>query len=133
MQDLTKGPYGVSLSGVFAPTRQLWRVPSLVLLAAVFGTVVIWLRNSRNSGCPCRHCATTRSAPPWPASRSVRVRTTAWLLSALVAGLMGGVFAWQISVFYPETAFDLSISIFAIVFTLFGGAGTLTRSRSSAW
>ena len=55
----------------------------------------------------------------------VRVRTIAWLISALIAGLSGGLFAWQISVFYPETVFDLSISIFAIVFTLFGGAGTL--------
>jgi branched-chain amino acid transport system permease protein len=56
----------------------------------------------------------------------VRFRTVAWLLSALVAGLVGGVFAWHISVFYPDTAFDISISIFATVFTLFGGATTLT-------
>ena len=55
----------------------------------------------------------------------VRGRTVAWLLSALIAGLVGGVFAWHISVFYPDTAFDLSVSIFAIVFVLFGGATTL--------
>jgi len=36
------------------------------------------------------------------------------------------VFAWHISVFYPDTAFDLGISIFAIVFALFGGIATLT-------
>ena len=39
--------------------------------------------------------------------------------------MSGAVYAWQVSVFYPETAFDFSIGIFAIVFTLFGGAATL--------
>ena len=56
----------------------------------------------------------------------VRGRIIAWLLTALIAGLAGGVFAWYISVFYPETAFDLAVSIFAIVFALFGGTTTLT-------
>ncbi|TAM90545.1 branched-chain amino acid ABC transporter permease, partial [bacterium] len=55
----------------------------------------------------------------------VRGRVLAWLLSALVAGLIGGIFAWYVSVFYPETVFDLSVSIFAIVFALFGGTATL--------
>jgi len=122
LQDLTKGPYGVALSGVFAPTRSY--AASLVLLAAVFA-VVIWLRNSR-FGLSLQALRDDPVSAAMAGISPVRVRTTAWLLSALVAGLMGGVFAWQISVFYPETAFDLSISIFAIVFTLFGGAGTLT-------
>ena len=39
---------------------------------------------------------------------------------------MGGAFAWHISVFYPDSAFDLSVSIFAIVFVLFGGVTTLS-------
>jgi branched-chain amino acid transport system permease protein len=56
----------------------------------------------------------------------VRMRTQAWLLSALIAGLSGGVFAWYVSVFYPETVFSASFSIFAIVFALFGGVATVT-------
>src|ERR1700684_4538260 len=56
----------------------------------------------------------------------VRGRTIAWLLAALVAGLVGGVFAWHIAVFYPGPAFDLSVSIFSTVFLLFGGATTLS-------
>ena len=56
----------------------------------------------------------------------VRGRIIAWMLSALVAGLVGAAFAWHISVFYPDTAFDLGVSIFATVFVLFGGATTLT-------
>jgi len=56
----------------------------------------------------------------------VRARTLAWLLSALVAGLIGGVFAWYVSVFYPDTVFSPDFSIFAIVFALFGGVATVT-------
>ena len=56
----------------------------------------------------------------------------AWLACALVAGFTGGVFAWYVSVFYPETVFSAEFSIFAIVFALFGGTSTLHRTRSSA-
>ncbi|MDE3129810.1 MAG: branched-chain amino acid ABC transporter permease, partial [Acidobacteriota bacterium] len=56
----------------------------------------------------------------------VRARTVAWLLSALVAGLIGGVFAWYVSVFYPDTVFSADFSIFAIVFALFGGVATVS-------
>jgi branched-chain amino acid transport system permease protein len=55
----------------------------------------------------------------------VRERVIAWLLSALIAGLAGGVFAWYVSVFYPETVFSGEFTIFAIVFALFGGTATV--------
>lgn len=121
LQDLTRGPYGVSLSGVFAP-RTSYAV-ALGVLAMTLG-LVVWLRNSR-FGLALKALRDDPVSAAMAGVSVVRARTTAWLLSALVAGLLGGVFAWQISVFYPETAFDLGISIFAIVFTLFGGAGTL--------
>jgi branched-chain amino acid transport system permease protein len=56
----------------------------------------------------------------------VRERVIAWLLSALIAGLAGGVFAWYVSVFYPETVFSGEFTIFAIVFVLFGGTATVS-------
>jgi branched-chain amino acid transport system permease protein len=55
----------------------------------------------------------------------VRARLIAWLVSALIAGLAGGVYAWGISVFYPDAVFTLQFSVFAIVFALFGGVGTV--------
>lgn len=55
----------------------------------------------------------------------VRTRTYAWLISAGLAGLAGGIYGWAVSVFYPDAVFDLSISVFAIVFALFGGVGTV--------
>jgi branched-chain amino acid transport system permease protein len=122
LEDVTKGPYGVSLSEVFAP--QFSYAIALVIMAATF-VLVVWLRNSRFG----LALQAIRENPVSAAMAGVSVvhgRTIAWLLSALIAGLVGGVFAWHISVFYPETAFDIGISIFATVFTLFGGPATLS-------
>ncbi|MGC1578414.1 MAG: branched-chain amino acid ABC transporter permease [Beijerinckiaceae bacterium] len=122
LEDITKGPYGVSLSGVFAPRFSYF--VAIVILAATLGTV-IWLRNAR-FGLALQAIKEDPISAAMAGVSVVRGRMIAWLLSALIAGLVGGAFAWHISVFYPDTAFDLGISIFAIVFTLFGGAATLT-------
>ncbi len=122
LENVTKGPYGVSLSGVFAPRFSYF--VALAILGGAFA-LVVWLRNSRFG----LSLQAIREDPVSAASAGVSVvrgRTIAWLLSALVAGLVGAAFAWHISVFYPDTAFDLGVSIFATVFVLFGGATTLT-------
>lgn len=122
LEDITRGPYGVSLSGVFNPT--LSYAIAVGILAATLG-VVIYLRNS--------HFGLALQAikdDPFSASMSginvVRARTIAWLVSALVAGLIGSDFAWYISAFYPDTVFSTDYSVFAIVFALFGGVATAT-------
>jgi branched-chain amino acid transport system permease protein len=121
LEDITRGPYGVSLSEVFSPA---WSYgTALAILAATFG-VVIWLRNS-DFGLSLRAIREDPISAAMAGVSVVRSRIIAWLIAALIAGLSGAAYAWQVSVFYPETAFDFSIGIFAIVFTLFGGAATL--------
>ncbi len=122
LQDITKGPYGVSLSAVFAPAFSYYIALAILALTLL---LVIWLRNSR-FGLSLQAIREDPVSAAMAGISVVRGRTIAWLLSALVAGLAGAGFAWHISVFYPDTAFDLSISIFAIVFVLFGGVTTLT-------
>jgi branched-chain amino acid transport system permease protein len=121
LENITKGPYGVSLSDVFAPAFSYYFALAILAFALA---LVVWLRNSRFG----MSLQAIRDDPVSAAMAGISVvhgRTVAWLLSALIAGLIGGVFAWHISVFYPDTAFDLSISIFSTVFLLFGGATTL--------
>lgn len=122
LEDITKGPYGVSLSGVFAPAFSYY--VALAILAATL-LIVVWLRNSR-FGMSLQAIRDDSVSAAMAGISVVHGRTVAWMLSALIAGLVGGVFAWHISVFYPDTAFDLSVSIFSTVFLLFGGATTLT-------
>jgi len=122
LESITKGPYGISLSGVFNPT--LAYGTALAVLAATLG-LVIYLRNSR-FGMALQAIREDPISAGMAGINVVRERIIAWLLSALIAGLAGGVFAWYVSVFYPETVFSGEFTIFAIVFALFGGNATVT-------
>ncbi len=122
LENVTKGPYGVSLSGVFHPALA-YGTALAVLAATLF--LVIWLKSSR-FGMALQAIREDAISAGMAGINVVRGRIIAWLLSALIAGLTGGVFAWYISVFYPETVFSGDISIFAIVFALFGGTATIT-------
>jgi len=121
LEDYTRGPYGISLSGIFNP--QLAYATALAILAAtVF--IVIFLRNSK-FGLALQAIREDTISASMAGINVVRERVIAWLLSALIAGLAGSVFAWYASVFYPETVFSGEFTIFAIVFALFGGTATI--------
>ena len=121
LEDITKGPYGISLSGVFDPSFAYGT--ALAILAATL-LLVIYLRNSR-FGMALQAIREDSISASMSGINVVRERVIAWLLSALVAGLAGGVFAWYVSVFYPETVFSGEFTVFAIVFALFGGTATI--------
>jgi branched-chain amino acid transport system permease protein len=122
LTDITKGPYEVSLTGVFAPN---FAYHSALAILALTLALVIYLRNSR-LGLALQAIREDAVTAGMAGINVVRMRTLAWLLSALIAGLCGGVYAWYVSVFYAETVFSASFSIFAIVFALFGGVATVT-------
>ena len=86
--------------------------------------LVAWLRHSR-FGLQLQAARDNPVAASMAGIDIVRGRLVVWLASALAAGLIGAVFAWRAQTFFPEAVFDIKFSIFAIVFTLFGGAGTL--------
>jgi branched-chain amino acid transport system permease protein len=118
---ITQGPYGISLSGVFAPNFAYG--VAIAILALTLGAVV-FLRHS-HFGLALQAIREDAISAGMAGINVVRERVLAWLLSALIAGLIGGVYAWYMSVFYPETVFDLGVSIFAIVFALFGGTASI--------
>lgn len=121
LEPITKGPYGVSLSGIFAPAFS-YRTAIAVL---VFATgCVLYLRYSR-FGLALQAVRDDPISAAMAGINVVRARTVAWLLSALIAGLIGANFAWYVSVFYPDNVFSADFSIFAIVFALFGGVSTV--------
>jgi len=122
LEDVTKGPYGVSLTQVFAPAASYYT--GLAILAGTL-LLVVFLRNGR-FGLSLQAIREDSVSAEMAGISVVRGRIIASLASAVIAGLVGGAFAWHISVFYPDTAFDLGVSIFAVVFTLFGGITTLS-------
>jgi branched-chain amino acid transport system permease protein len=122
LEQITRGPYGVSLSGTFNPSHAY--VAALVVLALTLGAVV-FLKNSR-FGLALQAVREDSVSAAMAGVNVVRMRIIAWLTSALVAGLAGGVYAWYVSVFYPDNVFSGEFSIFAIVFALFGGVASVT-------
>ncbi len=121
LESITKGPYGVALNGTFNPT--LAYTGAVIILALTLGFVV-FLRNS-SFGMALQAVREDAVSAAMAGVNVVRMRVIAWLASALVAGLAGGVFAWYVSVFYPDNVFSNDFSIFAIVFALFGGVATI--------
>jgi len=56
---------------------------------------------------------------------TTRVKVTAFALSAVLAGLAGGLVAWNRSYIDPPSVFDPTIDLQTVVFVLFGGMGTV--------
>jgi len=121
LQSVTYGPYGIQLANQFDPSASYYTMLVVLLLAVA---VVLYIRRSR-FGMALQAMRDDPVSAAMAGVPVVRERTLAWMISAGLAGVVGGVFAWQTSVFYPDAVFTLSISIFAIVFALFGGVGTL--------
>ncbi|TAN10661.1 MAG: branched-chain amino acid ABC transporter permease [Burkholderiaceae bacterium] len=121
LTDLTKGPYGVSISNVFNPTLSYAAAIGIMVLATA---IVLYLRYSRFG----LALQAVRDDPISAATAGInigRARTIAWLLSALIGGLIGADFAWYVTVFFPDNVFGTNFTIFALVFALFGGVGTV--------
>ncbi len=122
LEPITRGPYGVSLTGTFNPTDAY--AAALVVLALTLA-MVVFLKNSR-FGLALQAVREDAVSASMAGVNVVRMRVIAWLASALVAGLAGGIYAWYVSVFYADNVFSGEFSIFAIVFALFGGVATIT-------
>ncbi|HUI96016.1 MAG TPA: branched-chain amino acid ABC transporter ATP-binding protein/permease [Xanthobacteraceae bacterium] len=56
---------------------------------------------------------------------TTRVKVIAFVLSAILPAIAGGLVAWNRSYLDPPSAFDPTIDLQTVVFVLFGGIGTL--------
>src|SRR5262249_29756876 len=96
---------------------------ALVVLTLTLGGV-IYLRNS-GFGLALQAVREDAVSAAMAGVNVVKMRVVAWLASALVAGLAGGIYAWYVSGFDPVNVFSGEFWIFAIVFALFGGVATI--------
>jgi branched-chain amino acid transport system permease protein len=121
LSKVTGGPYGLNTQRVFDPQASYLAMLAVMLLACA---VAVYFRNS-HFGLALRAMRQDYVSAQMAGINIVRARLIVWLASAAVAGVAGGSYAWNISVYYPEAVFGLQISVFAIVFALFGGVGTV--------
>ena len=121
LSDVTGGPYGLKIDQVFNPEASYISMLVVLLAATILAS---YFRLSR-FGMGLRAAMQDPVSAAMAGIDVVRQRLVVWLLSAAIAGLAGGVYAWGLSVFYPDAVFTLQYSVFAIVFALFGGVGTV--------
>jgi branched-chain amino acid transport system permease protein len=121
LSSITGGPYGLKIQEVYNPTASYLTMLAILLLAS---GLAAFFRFSR-FGMALRAMTQDPTSASMAGINIVRERLIVWLISAAIAGLAGGAYAWSISVFYPSAVFTLDFSVFAIVFALFGGVGTV--------
>jgi len=121
LSSITGGPYGLKIDQVYNPTACYFTMLVILLLAT---GLAAHFRFSR-FGLALRAMNQDPTSAAMAGIDVVRNRLIVWLVSASIAGLAGGAYAWNLSVFYPDAVFTLQISVFAIVFALFGGVGTV--------
>ncbi|MGC8498278.1 MAG: branched-chain amino acid ABC transporter permease [Acidimicrobiales bacterium] len=117
----TFGESGMSLPLLFSSTT-LYVVAVVAVVVALI--VVLYVRDS-HFGLSLRAIRSDAVSAAMAGVNVVRTRTIAWLVSAALAGIAGALWAMMTSAFYAETPFDLTISVYAIVFALFGGVRTV--------
>jgi branched-chain amino acid transport system permease protein len=142
LESITRGPYGVSLTGTFNPT--LAYSAALAVLALTLG-VVVFLKNSR-FGLALQAVREDAVSASMAGVNVVRMRVIAWLASALVAGLAGGVYAWYVSVgviilygiynligFTTPQYFQLIYGLLIMGLVLFLPAGLVSLATRRGW
>jgi branched-chain amino acid transport system permease protein len=113
--------YGLKIDQVYDPNASYFAMLVILLIAT---GLAAHFRFSR-FGLSLRATNQDATSASMAGINVVRGRLIVWLVSAGVAGLAGAAYAWNLSVFYPDAVFSLQISVFAIVFALFGGIGTV--------
>lgn len=122
LPDLTGGNVGIAMPPLFDGDRVL----SYYLIGAIFGLTLassIWIRRSRLQYAITAIRANEAVAAVMGVS-VVRTKVALFAISATLAGLAGAFYMPFITHTDPADAFDISRSVAALVFPIFGGLYT---------
>ncbi|MGH7056059.1 MAG: ABC transporter permease subunit [Stellaceae bacterium] len=115
------GGNGMTLPAVLTPTAVYIGAAAL---AAVGFALNNWFARS-GFGLDTMAIREDESAAAAVGVPTTRVKVIAFALSAVLAGLAGGLIAWNRSYIDPPSMFDPTIDLETVVFVLFGGMGTV--------
>jgi branched-chain amino acid transport system permease protein len=115
------GGNGMTLPAVLTPTAVY---VGALLLALVGLGLNSWFARS-GFGLDVMGIREDESAAAAVGVPTTRVKVIAFVLSAVLAGLAGGLVAWNRSYIDPPSMFDPTIDLQTVVFVLFGGLGTV--------
>jgi len=123
---LTGGGMGLSLP---MPSMSIGASASLYywlfLGLALAGVAVAALLRRTRFGYACRAVLANEEAAQSLGIDTTFYKTAAWLISATLAGLAGGIYAQWVGYIEPPAVFDMTIAVKGFVMFLIGGAGTV--------
>ncbi len=126
LTDLTGGGMGLSLpipSMSVAGTASLYYW--LFLALALAGLAIAALMRRTRFGYACRAVLANEEAAQSLGINTTLYKTAAWLISAALAGMAGGIYAQWVGYIEPPAVFDMTIAVKGFVMFLIGGAGTV--------
>jgi branched-chain amino acid transport system permease protein len=126
LNELTGGGQGISLNlptGTVEQSAQQFYWLFFALAVAGIGTTAA-LQFSR-FGYACRAIRANEDGAESLGINTTYYKTAAWLISALLAGCAGGLYALWIGFIEPSDVFDITISVKGFVMFLLGGPGSI--------
>jgi branched-chain amino acid transport system permease protein len=122
LMNITGGPDGMRLPTFLNPEFFFY-----LMLVMVMGTfVLLWyLMECASFGFKVRSIREDESGAMALGLNPTRIKIQAFVLSAVPAGLIGGIYAYWVSYIDPPSVFGDIITDQAIVMTILGGMGTL--------
>ncbi|MBI4241334.1 MAG: branched-chain amino acid ABC transporter permease [Candidatus Rokubacteria bacterium] len=121
LRGITGGTTGLSI----APTRSTFPTFYLMLVLAVAAVGLnAWIARSR-LGLGLLGIREDEEVAEVSGIDTSRLKRVAFVLSALLPGLAGGVYMWQMTYVDPASAFGTSVSFAPIIMAALGGSGTV--------
>lgn len=117
----TGGSFGITLSQAYRPIISYYFMFFVMLLSV---SVSLLLFRSR-LGIALRCIRDDEAAASTLGINVGLCRLKAWILAALFPSLAGGIEAWYTAIVDPDTSFNMMITTKAIVYSMFGGLGTI--------
>ncbi|MGE0803857.1 MAG: branched-chain amino acid ABC transporter permease [Lautropia sp.] len=117
----TGGGKGLSLPS----SQSLVPVYFALALAAIVSVCGVWAIDRSNFGRKLKAIRDDELAAEAVGIDTQAEKLKAFVLSAVLPGFCGGVYAWYLSYINPDEAFSLRINVSMIVMVLLGGAGTV--------
>jgi branched-chain amino acid transport system permease protein len=98
----------------------------VALACAVGATALAWLIRRSRFGLQLRAIRDDEDRARGLGVRAMRVKLAAFVLSAAITGLVGGLWFYYIAQVEPSTGFDPLFDLFVVLMAFFGGLGTVS-------
>lgn len=124
LTDVTGGGMGLSVplfpGGIEEINRFFY---AIMLMLATMATLLAWLMGRSRLGYGLRAIKADEEAAGVLGVNTTLYKVVAFVLSGLIAGLIGGAYGYWLTFLDPLSMFDPTLSVTVIIMVLLGGAG----------